>query len=240
MGLSNEHAADSTDQAGENNDDGYRLLNVELGTAAVVALLFLVLRLLAVAHWDWHSVGAIADTFDFGDSFAVAFGTIAVQPWITGIFTAVLLPLILIRLFWPVSANRGPIRVSTILGAVALAVIAFAMTVTYRNPWTLLGAVGVGAVLVLIRVFARSPRLRRAVSVVTGRIALITVVGVLALAVVDDEPWMARERITTTGDHGVIDGYVLEAEPGFLHILTGDREVLIIPAGEVTGRVILD
>lgn len=217
----------------------YRRFDIELGTAAIVAVLFLLLRLLAVARWDWHTVAQIADTFDFSDSFAIAFGTIAAQPWITGAFTAVLLPLVLLRLFWPLPEQRGRIEISTILSAVVLAVIAFTMTVTYRSPWTLVGAVAFGAVLAAIRRFARSGELRRFALAATGRIALIAGIGILVLAVVDDEPWMGEEHITTT-TRGTFDGYVLEESPGFLHILTADRAVLVLPSSTVTRRELID
>ncbi|GAC58667.1 hypothetical protein GOHSU_45_00330 [Gordonia hirsuta DSM 44140 = NBRC 16056] len=134
----------------------------------------------------------------------------------------------------------GAAAVVGLLFAVAMGVIAFAMTVTYRNPWTLVGAVGVGALVVTVKLFARTSRLRRLATVATEQIALIAVIGVLCLAVIDDVPWMDHEEITTTSDHGIIDGYVLETAPGFVHILTAhDRQVIILPADQVTGRTIV-
>ncbi|MFT3662727.1 MAG: hypothetical protein QM809_15500 [Gordonia sp. (in: high G+C Gram-positive bacteria)] len=231
-------AAEAVDDA--ETEAAYRRFDVELGTAAVVAVMFVLLRLLAVARWDWPTVASISDTFDFSDSFALAFGTISVQPWATGVLTAILLPLTLIRLFWPLSGEARRIEISTILAAVAFGVIAFAMTVTYRNPWTLIGAVGVGVLLVLVRLFASEGRARRLAIAVTGQIAVIASVGILFLAVVDDDPWLAHERITTTSGYGTFDGYVLEATPGFVHVLTHDRKVIILPSNTVTGREILD
>ncbi len=234
QGRDPEHDDSDVDEA------AYRRFDIELGAGAVVAVMFVLLRLLAVARWDWPTVAAVADTFNFADSFAIAFGTIAAQPWATGILTAILLPLVLIRLLWPRPEHRGQVEISTILAAVAFGVIAFTMTVTYRNPWTLVGAAGFGLIMVLIRLFARDGRLRRWALAATGQIALIASVGVLVVAVVDDVPWMAQERITTTSEHGTFDGYVLEAAPGFVHILTHDRKVLILPSSSVTAREILD
>lgn len=216
--------------------EGHRF-ELVLGTTAVVAVLFLMLRLLAVARWDWGTVAEIADTFDFSDSFAIAFGTVAVQPWITGIFTAILLPLVLMRIFWPTHDGPHRIEISQILAAVVLTVIAFAMTVTYRNLWTILGVLGVGALAVAIRLFSRG-RLRRWSTTVLSQLAAIALIGVVLLAVLDDVPWMSEEEITTTS--GPITGYVLEEAPGFLHVLTADRDVLIIPTSHVRARKTLD
>ena len=62
--------------------------------------------------------------------------------------------------------------------------------------------------------------------------------GLLVLAAVNDAPWMGEELIHT--DSGVIDGFVLEAGPGFLHVLTHDREVVIVPDSEVHSRELVD
>lgn len=213
-------------------------LDLELGATAVLAILFLVLRLLAVSRWDWPTVTAVADTFDFGDTFAIAFGTIAEQPWLTGVFTALLLPLVLLRILWPLPEHRGQLAFTTLLAALVLVTIAVAMTVTYANPWTLLGAAAFGAVMIAIRVFAHNTCLRQLADMLTGRIALIAGLCVLLLAVLDDTPWTIREQIVT--DRAVLTGYVLEESPGFLHVLTDDRDVLIIPTVDVTARTALD
>lgn len=215
-----------------------RRLHLELGTTALLAILFLVLRLLAVSRWDWPTVAAVADTFDFADTFAIAFGTLAEQPWLTGVFTAILLPLVLLRILWPLPHHRGSLAVTTLLAALVLAVIAVAMTVTYRNPWTLLGAVAVGAAVAGVRLFAHNARLREFADALTGRIALIAGIGVLLLAVLDDTPWTEREQIVTKT--GVLTGYVLDEAPGFLHVLTDGRAVLIIPTADVAARTGLD
>lgn len=212
--------------------------DIELGTTAAVVVLFLVLRILAVSHWNWSTVAAVADTFDFSDSFAIAFGTIAEQPWITGIFVAVLLPLALMRLVWPLPGHEHQIRISTVLAVVALGVVAFAMTVTYRNPWTLIGAAAFGAVLAPIRMFVHAGVLRRFALGAITQIALVAGIGILVLAAVDDHPWMSEERITTT--HSVLNGWVLDEAPGFVHVLTADRDVIILPTSDVTDRELID
>ncbi len=224
-----------TPETDERPDDS---LSVQLGTTAAVAVLFLVLRMLAVAQWDWHTVAAIADTFDFADAFPIAFGTVAGQPVLTGAFVAVLLPLFALRVLWPTDRHRGTITVSTVLGAVTLATIALSMTVTFHNPWTLIGALVVGLLFVALRLWSRRGTVHDLLIRASRRVWLLTAAGVLVLAAVNDAPWMGEELIHT--DSGVIDGFVLEAEPGFLHVLTHDREVVIVPDSEVHSRELVD
>lgn len=225
-------AADSSDGEGPR-------LSVRLGAGAAVAGVFLVLRMLAVAHWDWHSVATIADTFDFSDAFPIAFGTVAGQPVLTGVFVALLLPPVAMRCLWPAERHRGTVSVDLILSAVLLVTIAISMTVTFDNPWTLVGAAVFGLLITTARLWwRRTGVIADLVVSLTRRLGMIAAGAVLILAAVNDAPWVSEERIHT--DHGVIDGYVLEAEPGFLHVLTENRDVIIIPDSTVSEREIAD
>ncbi|GEE02496.1 hypothetical protein nbrc107696_29420 [Gordonia spumicola] len=213
-------------------------VSVRLGTTAAVVVLFLVLRLLAVAHWDWHVVAAIADTFDFSDAFPIAFGTVVGQPLLTGILIAVLLPLVLMRVLWPMDKHRGTITVSSVLGSVTLITMAISMTVTFGNPWTVVGAAAVGAAVIGMRLWWRTGVVHDTLLRLSRRVGVLTATGLLILAAVNDVPWMGEERIHT--DTGVVEGYVLDAQPGFLHVLTHDREVVIIPDADVHSRELVD
>ena len=224
--------------APESADAGGSRVSVELGATAAVAVLFLILRLLAVAHWDWHTVAAIADTFDFSDAFPIAFGTVVAQPVLMSVFVAVMLPLFVMRLVWPSDRHRGSISVATVLATVVLATIAVSTTISFDNLWTITGAVVFGAVLVGVRLIWRHGLVREAIVRLTHRAWLVGGIGLLAISAVNDVPWMGFEHIRT-GDT-VVEGYVLEAEPGFLHVLTTDRRVVIIPSATVTGRELLD
>ncbi|QRY63848.1 hypothetical protein JVX90_06475 [Gordonia sp. PDNC005] len=226
--------ADSPDR----DPSGGRELSVQLGTTAAVAVLFLVLRMLAVAHWDWHTVAAIADTFDFSDAFPIAFGTVVGQPVLTGVFIALLLPIVLMRVLWPMDRHRGTITVSIVLGAVTLLTMALSMTVTFGNLWTPLGAAAVGIVVSVMRLWWRTGAVHDVLLRISRRVSMLAAAGVLILAAVNDVPWMGAERIET--DEGVVEGYVLEAEPGFLHVLTDDREVVILPDSSVHTRELVD
>ncbi|MFT4088356.1 MAG: hypothetical protein QM658_14625 [Gordonia sp. (in: high G+C Gram-positive bacteria)] len=234
-------SADPREEASDSPDDqdgGESRFDIALGATAGIAVLFLLLRMLAVAHWNWDTTSSLADSFDVDDAFSVGFGTVSNQPILTGAAVALLLPLVLMRLLWPTDDQRRHIRVSLILSAVTLVAIAYAMTMTYRTPWTLVATTAVGLVLTVIRLFARHGA-RRFVAAMTGQIAVIAAAAALLLAAVDDEPWMDEEHITTT-DRGVIDGYVLDAEPGFLHVLTVDRRVIIVPTKNVLERDLVE
>ncbi|GAA4661637.1 hypothetical protein [Gordonia humi] len=160
------------------------------------------------------------------------------QPILTGVFVAVLLPVFGMRVFWPSDVHRGTITLSTILTVVLLVTMAVSMTITFDNPWTIVGAVAVFAVIIVLRGWWRTGLVHDVLVTVSRRAGLIVAVGVLVLAAVNDAPWMGQERIRT--DDGVIDGYVLEAEPGFLHVLTTDRDVIIVPDSAVVDRELVD
>ncbi|ALG84554.1 hypothetical protein [Gordonia phthalatica] len=228
--MSAETEPDTRDAGGD-----FRL---ELGATAGIAVAFLVLRMLAVAHWDWNVVAAISDTFDFSDAFPIAFGTVVGQPLLTGILVAVLLPLVLMRIVWPAPQHRGTLQVTTILSLIVLIVITVTLSTTFGNVWTLVGAAGFCVIVVSLRMVLHRGVLHDAILAVTRKTALIAAAGLLALAAFNDAPWMSAEQITT--DNGVIDGYILEAEPGFLHVLTEERDVIIVPDSEVQDRRLAD
>lgn len=231
--MSAESSADSADEP-----DSGPGLHVELGATAGVAVAFLVLRMLAVAHWDWNVVAAISDTFDFSDAFPIAFGTVAGQPVLTGVLVAVLLPLFLLRVIWPAHHPRGEVRLTTILTLIVLIVITVTLSLTFDNLWVLVGAIAICAVVVVIRLTFRRGILNDIITAALKHLAVISALAVLALAAFNDAPWTSAERIAT-GD-GVIIGYVLQAEPGFLHVLTADREVIILPDTDVKSRTLVD
>lgn len=48
----------------------------DVGLSAGAAVLFLLLRVMAVSHWDWSTAFALADVVDFGDAVTIIFGTL--------------------------------------------------------------------------------------------------------------------------------------------------------------------
>ena len=234
-------APDAEDAPGAESTaaSGDRRVSVELGATAAIAVLFLILRLLAVARWDWHTVAAIADTFDFADAFPIAFGTVVAHPVVTSVFVAVMLPLFVMRLLWPSDRHRGQISVSTVLATVVLATIAVSTTVSFGHWWTVIGAAVIGAVLIATRLVWRHGLIHDVIARATRRAWLIAAVAILGITAVNDVPWVGLEHIETRT--GTLDGYVLEAEPGFLHVLTEEHHrVVIIPSSDVLGRELAD
>lgn len=200
-------------------------------------MLFLVLRLLAVSGWDWSTVGAVADTLNFSEAPAIFLGTLLGAPVLTGVLLAVLLPLSIVRLVWPVSAGGQPITVTGLLFPVALLASSAAWVASFHTFWVVAVAAGVALVLVAARLLTRNGRAHDLVVRFFRSASVIAVVGFLALAVLVDTPWMSHEHIVL--DDRAIDGYVLSTQSNFVRILTEDREVLIVQREDVQSRTIV-
>lgn len=209
-----------------------------IGISTGVATMFLLLRLLAVSDWNWSSAAAIADSFDFSDVFPIVFGTLFARPVITGVVIAILLPIAVLRMVWPIGSKRVNFSLGRVLFTAALIACTVAWDNTFRSWWVSLTGGVVAAVLVAIRLIWRHGIAHRAVAWILGSIGALTATAVLLLAALIDTPWMSREELVLPD--GPVEGYVLEAEPGFLKVLTDDHDVRIIPTGEVSARTIVD
>lgn len=205
-----------------------------LGLSAGAAVLFLLLRMMAVARWDWNTAFQIADVVDFGDSLAIAFGTLFAQPLYSGILIMGLLPLVVLRLIFPVRKRT----LGFIPDAMLLAVL-LACTVTlirsYGEWWLPAGSAVIAALLIGARLSPRRSVLRRAATTLLRSIGGIAVAGALALAGLVSSPWTPLEQIET--DQGTIQGYVIKVESGYLRVLTDDpREMIILMGDDVISR----
>lgn len=56
-----------------------------------VAALFVVLRLFAVARYDWHTAFSVADTIQLDDAPTIVIGTLMADRWVSGGVLVVLL-----------------------------------------------------------------------------------------------------------------------------------------------------
>ncbi|GGC52959.1 hypothetical protein IEU95_10320 [Hoyosella rhizosphaerae] len=202
-------------------------------TGASALFLFLFLRLLAVSGYDWNVAFAIIHTIDLNEGFGILVGTLMGEPILTGVALAVLLPLILIRVIWPVV--EGGRSSSLVLLAVVTAALA-SLLATYRSWWLLVTMLLATAVVALLERLRHNDQLHQAAVFVLHRVWLIASGMLLILAAIVSTPWVPLEQIDLL--EGDVRGYVMETSPGFLKILTEtEREFLIIPTTEVISRV---
>ncbi len=209
-----------------------------VGTTAGIATLFLLLRLLAVSEWTWGTAGAVADSFDFGDALPIAFGTLFARPELTGALIALLLPLALLHVLWPIGGRTAAPSLGRVLVAVALLTIAYVWIRTFHSWWVGIGALAFGGLLVAARLIWKRGIGHRIVAAAMRSVGAVAVIGILLLAVLVDTPWMSKERLET--GTGALEGWVLEVQPGFLKVLTEQREVEILPTAEVRSRTIIE
>lgn len=208
-----------------------------VGTTAGVATLFLLLRLFAVSEWNWEAAADIAETFDFDDALPIVFGTLFSEPTLTGLVLSVLTPISVIGLVWPLITPRVQ-SLPLLLLPLALSVASVTWFVTFREWWFLALAAVTSAGVIGGRLLWKKGTGRKVIVQVHKRVGTLAVLALLVLAVAVQTPWMSHERITTTG--GTVDGYVLGDEPGFLRVLTDDRDVIIFNTSDVKSRELLD
>ena len=133
------------------------------------------------------------------------------------------------RLGRPRWENAGN-QVLLVVELVLLAALVFGL----RMWWAGIGAVLLTAMLGLLVLGRRKGRHHKAALWAVRRVGPAAGAAVLVMAAVVQTPWVPRERIETA--HGPVTGYVLEVEPGFLRVLTGERRFVTIDTADVTGR----
>jgi hypothetical protein len=198
---------------------------------AVYALLFLLLRLMAIAHYDWHTAFDLADTIDFSDSLSVIVGSVLGANTIAAYVLAVLLPLVIAGHVRKQLRERHPIGVVVVVG---VAVMFAAAVLTFRL-WGALIVAGVCGAAVAAAEWRGGPVLH-VLGRVLARVWLLAVIAVLVAAAVSDEVWVPEEHLVVRGH--VVTGYVMDVSPGFLTVLTSPgREVIYLPTASVSARL---
>lgn len=203
---------------------------ISVGILAVVVLL----RLIAVSGWNWHTAAAVAETIEISDVATIGLGTVFEQPLLTGVVMAIIVPFALVRL---VSRGRTGLEAAIAPALLLVAsVVTGLMLIISRHQWWL----PIIAVCVLIglvvgeRFVARQvwqPRIRMTIHITAAVVVGIT----LLLAAIVPTPWVPRERIVT--QRGAFEGYVLDAQPGFLKVLVRENhELLIVPTPQIVSR----
>lgn len=198
-----------------------------LGTTLTgAAVLFVLLRLLAVSHYDWHTAFAVLHTLDLEDAPGLFLGTFMADAWISSVLLVVVVPL---TVFYAVGrrSRAAPLAVAVLVAFLVAHVL------TYHRWWVVVGVVVFSVLVVLVE---RVRRLHAQVDFALRRFGYVVGAVVLVVAAVVATPWVPLERIETGG--GAIEAYVLETSPGFLKVLGAqEREFRILRAEDVRSRV---
>ncbi len=216
--------------------DPFRKLSSS-GVAAALVITLLMFRLFAVSGWDWQVATEIVDSFSVADALSIGLGTLFERPVITGALIVVALPLSLFRDYWLAQGTNTRARANNAFLVLGMLTVLVVLIRTFQMWWALVSAVLLTIVLVLIGYLWRKGTARPLLAQLGKHVGIFLAVAALILSAVIQTPWMARERIETPVE--VIYGYVLENNPGFLKVLTDDREVIILPDVDVTSRTIV-
>lgn len=220
-------------EAARADGDGEASGATVVGVSAGALVIFLLLRILAVSHWDWEVASRVLDAFDFGDSVGIIAGTAFSSPVLAAAVLAAVTPFVLLRVTW----HRHRHRIS--MSAMALAVLCAAMLLSVAVSDGLWWAPTVCAVLTAALYYAgqvdQGKAFRRAVHWLVARSWVIAVIGALILAVAVEAPWSSLETITLRNGTSV-DAYVLQETPSALHVLRPGGDVEVLLNADVTGR----
>lgn len=206
----------------------------ELGFTAGAITLFLFIRLLAVSGWEWGTAADIADSFNFDDAVSIALGTLFELPGVTGVIISVILPLAIFRIYWSRDKATIASQFKNVLIIATLGVTLFVLVNSFGMWWPVVASAVLTGLLVIADRIWRNGRGHKLLAALGRHTGLLFLGSIFALALLVDTPWMPREAITT--QDGVVYGHVLEASPGFLKVLTDDREVIILLDANVVKR----
>ncbi len=205
-------------------------LGTEAGIATGVAVLVVLLRILAIAGYDWDVAFAITHTVDLDDLPALMLGTLMGDHALAAAALGLLVPVVAFA-WW----RRARHRPEAAIAVLVLVAICLSLALTTDGWWVLpLLAAVTSALLLASRADVSRPA-GRVLRLAVERVGLLSVVVLLVAAATSRTPWVPKERIETTS--GVLTGWVLATDPGFLKVLDADgRHLLILRAGEVRGR----
>ncbi|ACU35125.1 hypothetical protein [Actinosynnema mirum] len=192
------------------------------------AVLFVLLRLLAVSRYDLHVAFAVLHSLDLEDAPGLFLGTFLADSRISGPLLALLVPL---TVFYTVNRRST----ATALGAVVLLAFLVAHVLTYRGWWVPLAAVLLGGVLLLVERARRNPAAQGVVTFLLRRFGVLVLGAALLVAAVVGTPWVPLERIELVD--GELRGYVVETSHGFVKVLEAEhREFRILRTDEIRSR----
>ncbi|GAB3659304.1 hypothetical protein GCM10027589_20360 [Actinocorallia lasiicapitis] len=199
-------------------------------TAALAGLLFVMLRLLAVTHYEWDAAFALSDSINFDDTLGVLIGTFLGEPTWTAVLVAFLLPLLVGRHLRQIM--NGQWYVGSTLAIVVLSGLFATALITYRL-WVAVVVLAVGFAARAVVWFSGLGEgfLDR----ITARMGMLSVIAVLVMAGVTDSMWVPEERIEL--HQGELVGYVVSDTGAFVKVLTAqEREIRIVSDEQVLAR----
>ncbi len=191
---------------------------------------FVTLRIFAVSGYDWSTAFLVSTTLGLNDSFALVFGSLIAEHTLTAVLLIGVLPLLIAGYLWGPRDHRTVVLLLSVLGVV----VSVALTSSFGIWWLPAGAAAVFAAIAVSRRLPPQRPLRHALAVAMARVGWVAGVGLLLLAALGQTPWVPHEVIETT--NGTVSGYVLSIEPGFLNVLTDEREFTIVVSGDVLSR----
>ncbi|WP_229813342.1 hypothetical protein [Lentzea flava] len=187
------------------------------------AVLFVLLRLLAVSHYDWHTAFALLHTLELDDAPGLFLGTFMADDRISTVLLMIVTPA---TFFFYFRTRKDPERagITALLAAIVLIALMVSHTLTYHRWWLAPAAVAIGAAMFLAIRNARW---------LLHWFAFLLAGTALAVAAIVSTPWVPKERINDAQDV-----YVFETSPGFLKVLKAqDREFTILRTEDVRTRV---
>ena len=208
------------------------------GLTAGFLAVFLFIHVLAVSGWKWETAADIADSFNFDDSISIVFGTLFELPVATGLITSLILPIVIFRIYWTRKNEQLAALIKDLFIAGGILSTQYVLINSFNMWWpTVLGLILLVILLILSRVWVKGKGAKFIANI--GRhVGTLLLLCLVVLGLVVDTPWMPRERLET--NDGVMTGHVLEVTPGFVKLLTDDREVVILISGDVKSRETLE
>ncbi len=217
-------------------EEKHKASTLSIGVAGA-AVVFLLLRIMAVADWDWYVAGIIVDSINFNDAIGVLLGTLFRRPTLMSIGVLVLTPLSVINLIWKIKDRQIP-SFGLILLILFLCTAIVSITATLHNWWLPVGIVVISFLLLMLRIYWHQGAGQRVFLGMFRATKVLAVAWLFLFAVLIDTPWMEQEHIET--DSGSIKGYVLQITPGFLKVLSDKpRQVTYIPLKRIRSRTII-
>ncbi|RFU43534.1 hypothetical protein DZF91_00615 [Actinomadura logoneensis] len=199
---------------------------------ALGGLLFLLLRLLAVAHYNWDVAFALADTVNFDDVIGVVVGTFLGAAGFTAVLLALLLPVAVVhhvrRLRERTWRPHDLVMLAVLVGVFAAALI------TLRDWVTLLVVLAVSSAFLLA--VQRDGRARGWLERASAHLGAMVWLALFALAGLTDTVWVPEERLVLK-DGGAVSGYVMDVHSPYTEVLTAhDRRIRIVTSENVVSR----